>query len=306
MNLLRKFKTFDELLPLFLADIKIQLKHKSYLTYTGQTKVFSTWLAENNLSNHRMRTIDSQTMADFFSYLVTERKLDKPTCQKYHLTLRSIWRFAIKRDEVDKEPFELITYPKKGDDCSSEVIKPDDMKILIDEIKVKDKQLYLACMMQFYCFIRPGTELRLMKVADVDLDNGTIQVIQDHAKNGHKRVVTMPTQLIEICKEQGVDKADKSLFVFGKHKRPDVTPCSVNMLRYRFNKFRDKYGMSKGYHLYSLKCSGASMLHKTNNVSMLELMQQLGHSHISATAHYLKRIGGVVNVTIRDKFPDPY
>ena len=199
----------------------------------------------------------------------------------------------------------MITYPQKKEDKSSEVIAPEHMKILLEEIKKKDPQLYLATMFEYYAFLRPGTELRLLKVGDIDFINGTVQVIQGHAKNGHKRTVTVPNQLMELCKEQKINLSERGLFVFGKHKKPDTKPCSVNMLRYRFNKYRDKFNMPKGYKLYSFKHSGATSLHYSNVVSLHGLMQQLGHSRLSATEHYIKKQAGIVDVKIRDSFPSP-
>ena len=301
-------KTFNEILPQFLADIKIQLKDKSYQGYVGKTKVFSGWLKENNLDTFAIRKLQTQHISDFFVYLATERNLDKPTCQKYFLAIRRVFQYAHKRGMIDSVPFdsELITFPKKKEDMSSEVISQDHMKVLLNVIKKKDPQLYLATMVEYYCFLRPGTELRLLKVKDIDFKGGTIQVTQDHAKNGHKRIVTIPSQLSQIMSELGIDKADKNLYVFGRTKRPDRVPCSVNMLRYRFNKHRDKLGLPKGYKLYSLKHTVVTSLHNSNTVSLRGLMDQIGHMRLSSTEHYIRKHAGTINEKIRDQFPNPY
>jgi len=297
---------FDEILPAFLADIKIQISPKSYSSYTGQTKVFSEWLKQNKLNTTQLNKLTDQHISDFFVYLATERKLDRPTCQKYFLHIRKVFQYAKKRNEVEKLPFELVTYPKKGKDMSSEVIPQDHMKILLPLIKQKDPQLYLATMFEYYTFIRPGTELRLLKVGDIDFISGTVQVITEHAKNGHKRIVTVPSQLTQIMSELGIDKAEKNMYVFGRRKRPDTKPCSQNMLRYRFNKYRDQLNLPKGYKLYSFKHSGATILHNSNTVSMRALMDQLGHSRLEATQHYFKKHTGTVDTKIRDNFPSPF
>jgi integrase len=63
--------------------------------------------------------------------------------------------------------------------------------------------------------------------------------------------------------------------------------------------------MPKGYKLYSWKHTGATTLHNSNTVSLHELMQQLGHSKLSSTEHYIKKQAGIVNTRIRDHFPSP-
>jgi integrase len=189
---------------------------------------------------------------------------------------------------------------------SSEVISPDHAKVLLTEIEKKDPQLYLACLTQYYCFLRPGKELRLLRVKDIDFNNGLIRVPQERAKNGHARTVTMPNHLLAEYMNQKVDKYDGELFVFGKRKKPDLRPVSINMLRYRFNKYRDKNGMPQKYHFYSWKHRGSSVLHDSRTVSMRELMDQLGHTKLSSTEHYLKKLSTGVNTRIKESFPAPY
>ena len=305
MNFFRHYKTFDEILPSFLADIKMQIGAKSYLSYTGKTKVFSDWLEHNKLNLIQLNKLTSQNISDFFVYLATRKNLDKPTCQKYSLTIRKVFLFAQKRDEVADIPFDLVTYPKKGKDMSARVISPEHSKILLEDIKQHDKQLYLATMMEYFCFIRPGTELRLMKVGDLDFGNGTIRVTSEHAKNGHQRIVTMPDQFIEIAKEQGLDKIDRNLFIFGKHYKPGEVPWSVNMLDYHFNKFRNKHNLPKEYKLYSWKHNGATGLHRSG-APLIDTMIQLGHSSLSASQHYIHKHMETVNNGIKKNFPNPY
>ncbi len=319
MNLFRRYRTLDEILPDFLSDVSKQIDRRSFQGYLGKTQVFSEWLASQSLSNLPLRKISEINMESFFNYLTEERKgaskdsngnyiigLDQPTCQKYKYVLHKLWEYAEKRGEVDTMPFGLITMPRKGKDMSSDAIAPEHLNLLASEIAKKDSQLYLAFMTEFYCFLRPGRELRLLKVGDVDLEHGTIQVITDHAKTKHKRIVTMPTQLIEIYKEQKIVENPKEFYVFGNKHKPGLEPCSVNMLRWRFNKVRDELNLPKGYKFYSGKHTGMTLLHNSNTVSMHDLMSQAGHSKLSSTQHYIKKHGGVVNTKIRDSFPNPF
>jgi integrase len=114
----------------------------------------------------------------------------------------------------------------------------------------------------------------------------------------------MPLQLIDLCSEYGIGNADKSLLIFGKRKRFNTIPTSVNMLRYRFNVIRDSLNMSKGYKFYSFKHTGASRLH-LSGISMRELMDQLRHTKLEATQHYVKKHVGVINTRIKENFPSP-
>jgi integrase len=304
MSIFRKYKTTKELLPGFLLEKEIGIQNKTYRSYKGQLPIFTDWLEDNGYGNLPIKKITPQIMSDFFYYIARDKGLDRPTCERYFMNIRQLFRYAIKRKETDVLPFELIVFPRKKKDQGAEVIQPEHLKPLLLLIKEKDPQLYFACMIEYYCFIRPGKELRLMKVGDIDLSHGVITIRQEIAKNKLKQVVTMPQQLIDICIEYGVDKADKSLYLIGNNKLFGTKPTSVNMLRYRFNKYRDELNLPKGYKLYSFKHTGASRLHQSG-ISMRELMDQLRHTNLDATQHYLKKHIGIVNDRVRNNFPSP-
>jgi len=299
-------KTFSEILPNFLATKKITVKDAAYRSYVSKTNTFGSWLTENGYNRLTMAEISAEIIESFSVYLAEEKKLDRPTCQNYRTTLQHVFKYAMARGEVTALPFDMFILPKKKDDCSAQVIPPDHSKILLEDIRKHDRQLYLAYLTEYYTFLRPGKELRLLKVGDIDFNKGTITVSQENAKNGHKRTVTVPNQLLMEYKRQCVDKADKKLYVFGNRKKPSKEPCSVNMLGYRFRKYRDRNKLPKGYKLYSGKHSGASLLHQTGNVSMIELMNHLGHSSLSSSQHYIHKLSGTVNQEIRTQFPNPY
>lgn len=304
MAIFRRYKTIEELLPGFLLEKELVTQHRSFLPYPCHNGVFIDWLKEHGMGNIPIRKITQDNVTDFFYYLGKEKGLDKPTCEKYFLNIKQLFTYAQKRGELEVIPFNNVIFPRKKKDQGADVIHPTHLKTLLLEIKKEDPQLFLACMIQYYCFIRPGRELRLLKIGDIDLDAGLIVIRQENAKNSTRQVVTMPQQLIDICREYGIDTADKSLFIFGKKKRFGTKPRNVNDLRIRFNVFRERLGLPKGYKFYSFKHTGASMLH-LSGISMREIMDQLRHTKLEATQHYLHKHCGIVNERIRNSFPDP-
>jgi integrase len=304
MRLFRKYKTIDDLLPGFLLEKEFGRKAKTTSGYNCHTKVFRDWLEDHGMKSIALRKITENNITQFSYFLGKERGLDKTTCEKYFLDVRAFFKYALKKGEVDKVPFDFFIYPRKKKDQGAQVIQHEDLKPLLLKIKEADPQLYLACMIQYYCFIRPGKELRLLKLENIDLYHGVITVPQELAKNGIKQTVTMPHQLIDLCIEYGMETANKSLYVFGRNKNFDIKPWSVNMLRYHFNRIRKKMGLPEDYKFYSFKHTGATALHQSG-ISMREIMDQLRHTNLSASQHYLKKHCGIVNDRIRDNFPSP-
>jgi site-specific recombinase XerD len=269
--------------------------------------LFSLWLKDHGLSQTPLKELTNDNIADFFVYIARDKDLDRPTCEKYCHSIKSVFQFFEESEQISKLPFKNVTYPINKRDCGAQVITTEHLKILLEDMKKTDKQLYLAFMTQFYCCLRPGKELRLLKVGEISFANGTVVVNTENAKTGNKRIITIPKQLIDLFYEYAIDKYDKTLYVFGNNKRgePGEHPWSENMLRYRFNKFRDKYNMPKEYKFYSAKHCSATLLHNSG-ASLLTSMSHLGHSNIGSHQHYLHKHNGTVNEIIRDHYPNPY
>lgn len=306
MNILRKYKSFNEVLTAFLPEKEIQVCRKAYLSYTRTRDVFAQWLKDRGMADKSMKKITAQDVADFSVYLAG-LKYDKPTCEKFIMNLKVIFKYAMKRGEIEGLPFDrdLLVFPKKGKDCSAALIPSHIVPQLLADIKANDPQLFLACMLEFYCGIRPGREVRLVKVRNFDLIEGVLTIEAEQSKNGKAGHITMSEELVEICREYGIADADPDLYVFGKNKHLDSRPLSENMLRFRFNKFRDKHGLSKDVKLYSFKHLGASYLVHSQTVDIEQLRQHLRHSNITATAHYVKKVIGHQNNAIKTRFPNP-
>jgi integrase len=299
----KKHKTFDQIYPEFLEMKRISINVNTFQGYLTITAVFSNWLKDKGFQNLPIRKISNRKMAKFFIYLVTVRDLDRPTCDKYRQGLKIMYRYFKKCGYVKYFPFDLISLPCKKEDKGAQVIPEEDCIRLLTLIKKRDFQLYVACMVQYYCFIRPGNELRLMRVSEINLERGVISIAAVRAKNRQEEPVTIPTQLIELLKEYGIDRADKEYYVFGKRGKPGLYPWSINMLTYRFNVYRDKLKLSKKFKFYSMKHTGAVALHNSGCPIRNE-MDQLRHKNLSASQHYLKKHGGLVDDRIRNNFPE--
>ena len=305
MNLFRHYKTFDEILVPFLEGKKIELADKSYKGYLCRTRVFSQWLKENNLSDVPLRKLCDTNLVPFFNMVLsTDKKLDRPTVKKYFETIKAIFGYALDMDEIEYiPPFKGLKFPRKGKDCSAALISSDALADLLDDIHNNDQQLYMATMLEYYCGVRPGKEARLIKVSAFNLKDGVVKIEQENAKTGKARFITMSDDFVDICKEYGIEAADPNLYIFGKNKHFDTRPVSINMLRYRFNQFREKHGISKDVKLYSMKHQGASELIKIADLKTIQ--DHLGHSNITSTQHYVKKLSCGVNQNIKHNFHNP-
>lgn len=109
----------------------------------------------------------------------------------------------------------VVAIPKLGKvvDEAAKPIPDDDRRLLMAAMRKYDRQLWIVCLLQYYCAIRPG-ECRLLKVGDLDFDGETIRVPKDVSKNREGETVVMPTQLVRQLKKKGMPMLKEGCICF--------------------------------------------------------------------------------------------
>ena len=272
----------------YLTYIKDAVAQKTYETYKSKFRYFVLWLKE---SENSVLRITQQDALLFFRWLMDNRNLTKRSIGKYKQILHTFYDWLIKKSLVWENP--IYDIPNYGNiiDCAPSVIDKSDISKLKSVIQKHDPYLWLACEIQYYCAIRPGQELRLLKVGDIDIANLTITIRQENAKNRHKETVPITQHLADLIVCMGIMSYDKDMYVFGTYNIPAKKPVGKNTLRNRFNKFRDDLGIDKSVKFYSWKHTGAiSMVN--NGVSVWELQHHMRHSSITTTEEYIRQRSG--------------
>ena len=294
-------KTWNNILQDFLLDRKVAISKGTYDSYASKFNVIDAWVKENNVS---IDAWDDRTVSKLFNHLASERGLDKSTCKNYKVALSVFFDFALRWGYMTTKPsFDLVTFPKKKNDMGATVIAQPDLKKLLGTIEKSKKQLHLVMMTEYYCALRPGSEIRLMRAKEVDLNSGVIRIPPERAKSRRKEIVTMPEQLIALYRDYLGDTKG-GLFVFGKGGKPGKVPWSENTLRNQFNKYRDRLKLPKGYKLYSSKHTGITRLAESG-MPLHIIMEHARHTNLGVTQAYIKRHGGLVDNRIKFSFPNP-
>lgn len=289
----------------YLAWKKPTVKVKTYQSYTSKLRKLCIWMESNGYGNYDITCITQTIILKFFSYLEKDLNLDRGTIEKYENNIRDFFKWLKKDKKIMENPVFDIPKPIKKKDCAARPIPIYDLKRLLSHIKDQDKQLFLACMFQYYCFIRPGNELRSIRIKDINFYSGQIRIGQMDAKNGDTEVVDMPDQLLDLCVNvYQLPQFNPEFYVFGNKKTPGPDKYGQNTLRNRFNKFRDDLNLPDIYKFYSMKHSGAGILLESG-ATIVELMDQLRHRELNTTHHYIKRHFGQRSKHIKSSFPDP-
>lgn len=292
---------------IFLEFKKQSLRPKTYSSYQSKMRIFTMWLENNNYGEYDLSAVTNKIIIDFFNYLINDRDLDKITVKTYKIKISAFFDYMMKIKRINLNPVYDIPEVKKKKDNAPKPMFPNDLEKLLTRISQQDPQLYLACIMQFFCAIRPGTELRLLKIKHIDFWSHNIIINPLDSKMGREEVINIPNQLFSLLTDTyQLQNYNKEFYVFSKNGMPGGIPLGANNMRNRFNKFREELKLSKDYKYYSLKHTGASMLLDSGKFNLRELMDHLRHHDINSTYHYIRKYKGHTSEKIKNNFPDPF
>ena len=175
MNFFKKYQSFSQILPDFQAERGLFLGEKTFNSEKGVLQRFSEWLDENNLGNKPLRSITNRDIGRFSTMIA--KSLDKPTCQKYMGSIEMVWEYAKKIGEFPGKdlPFNMVVIPGKKGDFSPALIPKEVFEEMVNAMKNEDSSLYVAAMILYYAFIRPGRELRNLTTDRYDFDQRLIR-----------------------------------------------------------------------------------------------------------------------------------
>lgn len=154
-------------------------------------------------------------------------------------------------------------------------------------ISACDPELWLYCQFVYYCFLRPGDELRHVRAGDVQLDDAKILVRGATSKNKRQLYVAIPDAFLPRLQYIEEMRPDAYLFP-GKHD--STKPIGVNTMSNRHRKIIRSLGYTSDYKLYSWKHTGAVQAVKAG-IGLKELQIQLRHHSLDMVEKYLRQLG---------------
>ena len=277
----------NELSTLVQAYIDIMpnyLKKKSVSTYKGKLYHFVDYIKETDITK-----ISKAHIIDY-SIFLSKNELARITISRSIRVLKAFFEWAIEKNFYFAEN-PAINIKKTGiiKDCAPLPITLADRKTLKDYIEKHNPQLWLACEIIYYCAVRPGCELRLMKIADIDFDNCILRIPAYNAKNASTETIKCPPFIIEKMKLLKYNLFAPDFYVFGKCGKPSTVPCSANILSRKFIQARDALNLPKGYKFYSWKHSGIISALQ-NGMQPFDVQQHCRHKEFATTEKYIKKM----------------
>jgi integrase len=296
-------RTFHFFACKFLEERISNKAPETLKTYRSKLRIFSMWLDEQGQGGNDITAITNTHVVDFFHFIIGQRKRSGNTTSKYKQILFAVFDFAIEQKALNVNPVYNLPTCKRINDMAARPVYGDDIQVFKERIQPLDPQLWMAIEFQFYTFIRPGNELRLLKIGDIDFARGMIYIDRENFKGRRENVKEIPEQFLKkLRNEYQLHTYNRTFYVFGSEGVPGPNHLGKNNLRFRFVKFRKALNMPDEYKLYSWKHTGGVMASEAG-VPDKDISDQMGHTSLNTTSHYLKAKGGRRINSIRKNYP---
>jgi integrase/recombinase XerC len=256
------------------------------MSYGGDARI-----ADETPVDARLCDCTPATVRDFLAYLHGQNYTKSTTARKL-ATLRSFYKFLIKRGKASASPMTGIRTPKQEkrlpkcldlDEVQRLLDAPDDS----EELGCRDK----AMLEVLYSSGIRVSELVELGLGDIDLDEGILRV---RGKGRKDRLTPIGSQAIlavhKYLERRGIDPDEpaaapgvtaESRVFLNKHGEP----LSTRSVRRKLDKYLLMVGLDPGISPHTLRHSFAT--HLLNNGADLRSVQELlGHQSLSTTQVY--------------------
>jgi len=268
----------------WLKDRRPMWRRKTYQTYKSKL--------DNLMRELAGRPITADAVRQFFNDLAG--RVNRTTYNAYRAQLGQIFQ-GTGLDNLYPE-IEKV----KATQTPAKYFQKHQVQRLGRFMRENDPELWFACQCLYYCFLRPNSEMRFLRVSDFDLDRWVIQVKGDISKNHKTEFVSVPVAF----------RKDVHTFISGREAeewlfpspRDASKPYSYNILTKRHRRVLKRLGFGTEYKLYSWKHTGAVACVQAG-VNIKDLQIQLRHSSLEMVDKYLRQLGVNNLDDLERKFP---
>jgi integrase/recombinase XerD len=276
----------DQVLDHYLAVKERDTHHSSPKTYGSFVRVFRNWCMAQGLTDKAVSVFNRTHALAFLDHLVEERHVGDVTFNNYILRASILFGWMIERQYRVDNPFKGIRRKAKVEKFRT-LISEAERRQCLDWFTQHDPPMVLVCMFTFHCLLRPRSELLRIRVRDVDLHNGVVNVSGADSKGKRIRRPAIPDVMLPYLAAAGVQHARPADYLIGRGLVPGPVPCGHNTTGNRWNVMRTALGWAADKELYSLRDTGIVQL-IADGVDLHYVMRQAGHRNIATTNIYVQ------------------
>lgn len=278
----------------YLDAIKAQLERKTisnatHMTYNSYCRSLNAFLDEKKVDD--LHDIDLPLLNQFLN---TFSKCSVKYCNSVKGFLKTLFTWFVVNGYLPSSPADGLKKETIARTAGRETLTDAERNTLFERLRKDDRREFLlACMMEYYCYIRPN-ELYRLKVENLNLEEQSVFIPAAISKNKRDGKVTLPAEVVDLMVELGVASMPGNYYIFGDRMQccPKLgTPKQFG--RYWDNHVACKGGLypelkKRGIVFYSLKNTGITDMLESG-VASITVRDQARHSNISTTEIYARQ-----------------
>ena len=298
-NKLPKLAKFEEIFATYANFVSRSanrniLKQKTAYDYLSRYKAFSAWIDDLSGVTYAYQ-LTTTHLVEFLDYIYYDKGLTAKTRNNYRTWLSTFFTWMIERGYCEKN-LALEVKTIREESKRRRPLPAAEVKRMGEYLERTNRHFLLACMMEYYTFIRPE-ELRHIRVRDIHLSEQTITVDASVSKNRQTQNVAAPAKLLRLMVDLDVFSHPGDCYLFGPDLIPSRHQIGINGLRKEWAKLREALRWPSAYQFYSLKDTG--LIELSNKMGVVVAKDQARHTDVSTTNHYLYT-GGVPAEKLKD------
>ncbi|MBS1645712.1 MAG: tyrosine-type recombinase/integrase [Bacteroidetes bacterium] len=270
----------------------IEIKNKTCTkrgkhTYGYVFRKFINWLIEKKYDTLPTTQINVIVARQYFDYLIIQENIRARTYNNHINGLRTLFNALIEREYTPFNPFQHIKKLPQHD-AEIKTYTPEEKAKIKAHLPHTNKELYLAAMFVYYCFIRPAELVRL-QFKDIFIERGFVLISSYKSKNKKTQPVIIPDPLAKIWLQMGYDTKPKEDYIFSNNFKltPGTRPIAPTRIAQVWqNTVQKELGIKKGIYLF--KHTGAGELFEAG-ADARNIQLQMRHHSLDETQIYLNK-----------------
>ena len=263
------------------------LRYDSFRSYKSLLNLFKNYLIDKKRDDLLLCNFTQSLVLDYLHYIKIKKNKSYRYANNNRAFLKTFCNYLVDNEMMRINPVQKIKAYKRQPK-QREIIPEDKLKVILNEIKAKNFEYYIICLLTYLCFIR-RTELTKLKVKDFEFQNYIIRLRPEVSKNKNNDMVTIPEFLIEILKNHIKNKNENDFVFSADNFKPGCEKLHPKKISEKWAKIRTELNFKKTYQFYSLKDTGITRLFKMN-IPTITIRDQARHSDIKTTETYTPKI----------------
>lgn len=271
---------------------------RTYTDKKGDLTLFFKFLKEFKYLELGIDEFRKVHALDYKKYLIIKGYAGK-TINCRISTISTFFNEAVDGEIIDKNYFDGIKRVKEVQTGINRAFSDAEIDLIKGKLKYDYPDLWLACMLMFYGFLRPN-EIRQLKVKNIDFYSKMVYVGSIVSKNKKSNQVDIPGPLIKLLKDYLKSNCESENYLITSRGVPGLSMMGRNTLRDKYENIVKSLNLDIDCTFYSWKHTGVVKAYRSG-IDVKALQRQGRWHSLEQVDKYLKSLGLIENKEFTSK-----